>query len=386
MKLCGRLLAFLSISVSLSSAITTPSQAAEASAGGAKAPAKSNTALSAVSKTAPVVKTATPHPVAAATPAAKPAPAEEEPTFADVKAKDEFETTLANGIALFKKNKQEEALVQFQKSRDLYKNGTGKENSGVLNWVGVTQQRLNKWPDAQVTYEKVVELDSDYPEARNNLAYTYQKLNVLDKAETEYLKAIQLKPDFLVAHYNLAKVFLLEKKFDEALIQYEKVLELKPNDNMSSDAIYQIGNISFDKKDYDKASEFYKKALEKNAKNPAVLSKLARIEYERGDKQKAMDQFNSVIDLNPQFYESLLWLGKGSIDGKRLNEAMGFYGKALEVNPYDPEIHFELGKLFFTLEQYNNSIKQFQDTLRCESSYPEAQAWLDKVVAKKKSF
>jgi len=74
------------------------------------------------------------------------------------------------------------------------------------------------------------------------------------------------------------------------------------------------------------------------------------------------------------------------MDEKRYNDALGFLGKALEVNPYDAEVHFLLGKLYFYLESYTRSIKQFQDALKCDPNFPEAKEWLDKAIEKKKAL
>jgi tetratricopeptide (TPR) repeat protein len=322
---------------------------------------------------------ATPAPAAAA---AAPAAAVEKDAVSDPAKRAERDAALNNGIALFKKNKQDEAIVEFQKALAI-----DQYNVAIMNWLGVSQQRMNKWEDARATYEKAVDLDEKSPELHNNLAYTYQQLNQLDKAEAEYKKALDLKPAKSVsdaAQFNLASVLLLEKKYSDAIPAFEAHLKNKPDD---ANAIFQIGMCALQTKDYPKAKQYFEQSLKTDPKNAAALCGLGMVEYDGGgDKAKAEEYFQKSLDLNPQFYNALLYLGKKNIDEKRFNEALGFLGKGLEVNPYDAEVHFLLGKLYFSLESYTRSIKQFQDALKCDPQFPEAQAWLDKTVEKKKAL
>ncbi|MBX9689829.1 MAG: tetratricopeptide repeat protein [Candidatus Obscuribacterales bacterium] len=298
-----------------------------------------------------------------------------------------FVAALNKGIELYNKNKCDEALVELQKALEISKN-----NTAVRNWLGATYQKLNKFPEAAAIYEEVVQLDPDYAEAHNNLAFSYQQMQDYEKAEPEYKKAVDLKPGFLEAHFNLACVLQLEKKNDEAIKEFETVLQMDPS---RTDCFLRIGDMAKQNKDYEKALQYYDKAKDalKGKKDPdseaAILCAIALIDKEKGDKAKCKDGLERVLDLNPGSYEALLNMGIIQFEDKDFTGSLDYLGKALQRNPYDAAVHFWLGRYYYSLDSMKNSIKQFNDCLKCdalEHKFPECQEWLNKAKAKQATF
>ena len=77
-------------------------------------------------------------------------------------------------------------------------------NQALANYnLGVTLQKLGKLDEADVSYNKAIELKPDYFEAHNNLGNALRELGRLDEAIDSFEHAIKIKSNFAVAESNL---------------------------------------------------------------------------------------------------------------------------------------------------------------------------------------
>jgi serine/threonine-protein kinase len=81
----------------------------------------------------------------------------------------------------------------------------------------------------------------------------------LRRAEEEFRKAIELKPSYATAHHWYSMVLLIELRWDEALREIEKAVELDP---LSPIIIYNHGDHYWARRDWQRAAERYKVAVE----------------------------------------------------------------------------------------------------------------------------
>ena len=127
-------------------------------------------------------------------------------------------------ITTHQEGKLEEAEILYQKILEIE-----PKHPDVNNNLGVLQHRLGRLDEAETNFKKAIELKPDYADAYNNLGGIFKDLNRVDEAETNFKKAIELKPDYVDAHYNLGVVLYGLGKLEEAEITYKKLIELKPD-------------------------------------------------------------------------------------------------------------------------------------------------------------
>ena len=87
--------------------------------------------------------------------------------------------------------------------------------------------------DARYYYNEVIELDSDYSEAINNLGNVYFILKKYDNALVLYNTAKKINPDLVAPHYNLFKYYMIKFDQENADINYKEATELSQNRVMS---------------------------------------------------------------------------------------------------------------------------------------------------------
>jgi tetratricopeptide (TPR) repeat protein len=88
------------------------------------------------------------------------------------------------------------------------------------------QQRL---AEAQVCFQRAVQLDPGYAEAHANLGTTLWHLRRLEEAAVGLREAVRLRPDLAQAFHNLGTVLFYLGRYEEALANYDHALRIKPD-------------------------------------------------------------------------------------------------------------------------------------------------------------
>lgn len=117
--------------------------------------------------------------------------------------------------------------------------GKYADSPAVLTALGDCRIHLQKPEEAISNFQKVIELDSDSIEARNNLAVAYMFAGDFSNAEETYLEALQYKPDHLPTLKNLAFLYYQqEERMGDAATILASVIRRDPSD---CDALYLMG-------------------------------------------------------------------------------------------------------------------------------------------------
>lgn len=148
------------------------------------------------------------------------------------------------------------------------------------------------------------------------------------------------------------------------------------------DSLIAIGIHWHDRKDYDEAIEFYKKALQKNPANTVALYELAYSQYEKGEKeealQTAMEGTRYRSQMLPQLY---MVIANIHDDQGEPEKAVEIYQKALTASPDLFLLHYNLGLTFARMSRGKEAEASFQQALRLYPFHPSshmalAQLWM----------
>ncbi len=115
-------------------------------------------------------------------------------------------------------------------------------NSGFAqNRIGIVYLKQMRLREAQKAFERAIRLDRDFAEPVNNIGVIYYeqamphppktKVNEgkLDRAIEQYQKALKLKETSAVFHSNLGTALFKKKDYDRATAEYLRALQLNPN-------------------------------------------------------------------------------------------------------------------------------------------------------------
>lgn len=131
---------------------------------------------------------------------------------------------------------------------------------------------------------------------------------------------------------RLGWVTYLQGQFTESMDYYNKAIELMPYAIEPRLGVVlpasSLGN-------WDLVVEQYNKILAIDPNNTLTLYRLGLISYDRKDYKKAYDYFEKVVNLYPFDYQSLLMLAWTNYRLGKTHEAKILFNKALLYNPED---------------------------------------------------
>ena len=126
--------------------------------------------------------------------------------------------------------------TQPEKAKSLLIESVQLDSSSVQGHfqLGLVYMKLGDYPKAIDTYNKVAELDPQFPDTFFNLGYIYAKKKDYPKAEEMYGRVVKLAPAYLdEALFNLGMVQEKQGKREQCIENLEQALEVNPNNNLA---------------------------------------------------------------------------------------------------------------------------------------------------------
>jgi len=190
-------------------------------------------------------------------------------------------------------------------------------------------------------------------------------------AEAAAITALRKTLDDAIAASNAGK-------FDDAIAGFQKAIETQPT---CSACYYNIGYNYAQKKDYDKAEEFYKKAIEQKADYADAYAGLASV-Y---NAQRKFDQAAAASAKATELSSVLgaaggagggadAFFNQGVVlwNGGKVAEAKKAFESAIQANPNHAEAHYQLGMALVNEGNLANAATEFETYLKLAPEGPNA--------------
>ncbi|KAF0182307.1 MAG: hypothetical protein FD164_1146 [Nitrospirae bacterium] len=215
---------------------------------------------------------------------------------------------------------------------------------------GVRLLNENNPGGAIVALKNALEKDSNFVDARFQLARAYVKNGKVDAADKELQKVLLQNPALKDAHIELARVLLLLGKPDEA------IREATPYMNESADALETAGLAYAAKNNYDEAITLLKKAAAtSDPRSDAGLS-LAQVYANAGRMTDAKTQIATVLEKSPGKTKALYLLGQLQLAENKPDEAQKTYDQILAKNPTDSEAAYRKAMIYLSRGQEDQAL------------------------------
>ena len=195
-------------------------------------------------------------------------------------------------------------------TEDAGKKGSSEENSkeGILPGkgeileqyfhynLGIKLTHRGQYRLAIEEYKKVLNIDSNFAEAYNNMANLMALTGNKEDALENYKKALKLDENNVNIHQNIALVLYEKHKFQEAIEYLNKARELEPgNIYILSD----MGSILSEENRLYEAMDCFQEALLIEPDNPVLNYNLAFTYQKQGETKKAGEIYKKVLELDP---------------------------------------------------------------------------------------
>ena len=191
------------------------------------------------------------------------------------------------------------------------------------------------WEEARPHIVRALAIRPEFAPAHNQLGiYCFHK-NDLGQAETCFKKAIQLDFGLIEAHFNLGSLFQSMGRMQEALPHFKEVVTANPED-----------------------WETY------NRMGMCCIALKA--------KENAEAFFSESLRLRPDFLDPLVSLTALYMEQGRLPEAGALLKEGLKAHPGIPQLHFTLGLVLKTQEQFEDALGEFREVVLRDGDNAEA--------------
>ena len=211
---------------------------------------------------------------------------------------------------------------------------------------GNIHKQLQNLTEAAKSFEKAINLNSNYSDAYNNLGNIKKKLGLTKEAIDNYQKAILSRKNNLQAYFNLAHLYNEEKKFDDLKKVLKNVLTL---DKSNTTALNDLGYLNLILGNIDEARKLFEKVLNLDDKHIRAFKNYFLITKVDNDNKylKKLENVNlsNVNDEDKVFaYTSL---SKCNFDLKKSKLAIKYLEKSNEIKKIKSNFSLESEKKLF---------------------------------------
>jgi tetratricopeptide (TPR) repeat protein len=276
--------------------------------------------------------------------------------------------------ALLSDNQLDEALKQYRALAV-----ADPENASALVRIGEIQRRQGKYEDALATIRKARKMDSSSLEAGFNEGLLLDVLGRFDESAQAYEKMVDLtshangaytaeeKNNRSIFLERLGAVYHEQNKTAEAIATYQKLIDMG-GDMAVRGYQYQVDTWR-DAKQFDKAIEVARKAVEANPKNRELKLMLAA---EMGDLSKTdegLAQAKGLLANNAEDRQVWLVMGQMCVRAHRWKEADDAFNKAEPLTTKKEDrayLIFLRGELAERQKHYEPAEQFFRQSLELE--------------------
>lgn len=165
---------------------------------------------------------------------------------------------------------------------------------------------LNKNYDAAVKYYVAkINADPNYEPAHRYVAFVYLKQERYDEMRACLLKATSLNDTIVSSHFWLAQAYKHLDSLEQASDQYQKILKLvNGKENQYKDEVLDanlfLGQRAFNKKNYDGAIPYLRKAIQIKPNDETATIMLASSYHQLQNFEEAIKLYKRTLQINPK--------------------------------------------------------------------------------------
>jgi tetratricopeptide (TPR) repeat protein len=186
------------------------------------------------------------------------------------------------------------------------------ENTKTLIGRGEAYSGASEYGKARTDFQKAVHLaeagndTGTMAEAYDDLGDTYYSEKKYKKAIEFYEEAIALDDKEAFYYIHCGEAYLLDGDEDEAEEYFERAIELDPETSDVVTTEYWIHGFRYYREEkYDKAIEFYKKAISLDDKDAHYYQSCGNAYLADGNEDEAEEYFERAIELDPDLEEEI---------------------------------------------------------------------------------
>ena len=200
-------------------------------------------------------------------------------------------------------------------------------------------------------------------------------VNIVAGAEAEDVKKekpalASLPPGAASEYYSKGYDYKWNKKDpDKAIEYYLKAVSIDPN---HENALFELGYVYNEKGEYQKAIGYYSKVVALNPRAKDAFNNIGLAYSRLNDHQNAEKWYKKSLDIDPNYTLALNGIGLVAWKAKKYKEAEVWYKKAIQSDPKYHMAYYNMGILYEDMKQYAESKDYYRKTIEINPGYVNA--------------
>jgi len=170
----------------------------------------------------------------------------------------------------------------------------------------------------------------------------------------------------------LVEIHALYESALTRMVIKQTILNVLNSDLSSIEWSYEMGNLIYEKGDYEKAILYYSVYLIFNNSSSESFFNRGLCKYNLGTFDSAIADYQAALSLdqsNPVIYNNL---GDSFYRQSRFTEAIALYDKAISINSSYLKAIYNRGLAFACLQDYEKAVEDFSEVIKLNSEFAEA--------------
>ncbi|MBW1989150.1 MAG: tetratricopeptide repeat protein [Deltaproteobacteria bacterium] len=200
-------------------------------------------------------------------------------------------------------------------------------------------------------------------EATRDLAEAYMGEGKYRLALRQLKKAETLNPEDSIVQNDLGLVYLALEDPQQAVEHFERALELNPEYNA---VLNNLGAAYLAMRQWDKAEEVFTRLNHDlmYASPHLPLHNLGYVHYQKGNYAKAIEYYKRALEFAPEFSQSYRGMGRAYMAMRQYQQAIRALEKAVELAPQFAEAYLDLAEAYGAAGRRGEALKALNTVIR----------------------
>lgn len=246
-----------------------------------------------------------------------------------------------------------------------------------LRATAAEQEQQDRLDQAEVTWREVLALHPSDADAYGHLGMLEARQSRYKEAIPLYRKALGIDPSMYGLRLNLGLAYFKNGELQDAILTFSQLLKNAPPG--SPDAlrlVTLIGMAHFGLGEYTAAIPDLRKAAVGDRTNLGLRMALAQSCLAAKQYQCVLDVYREIVNLNAESAEADMLAGEALDEMQNHAGAIEQFRAAVKANSSEPNVHFGLGYLLWTQNQFEEAAAEFRAELANMPDNAQALAYL----------
>ena len=263
---------------------------------------------------------------------------------------------------------------QYEKCIELYNKALAikPDDRNILNQLASAYQNAKQYDKAIELFEELI---TKFPENKQNYLFSlmraYQQAGRNEDAIKTAEEYIKENPSQAQSYATAASLYNNLKDYDKAIQMYRKAIELEENTDNQANYLMQIGQIYAQQKKYEEAEKAYEEAKTKSDQEwvqQNANSQINQLYQQMGKTDELTNKYEAKLKEEPKNLELLKQLAEIYSQNRQYEKCIELYKKALEIKPEDRNLLSKLASAYQNAKQYEKAITLYEELI---AKFPE---------------